>query len=213
MPRSLRRKIFFPRSITREVGYSAKAPPMSAKAPIEFSHMESPPISPGPSIRRHGHHRRPSSPISPPRSPPSPRMATTSSSHYRPPPDDSPETIPQHEAENIPIKTWRYADQAHDMVQDIHYSKSSRTSRQDSNTVISTSPPLQNTSQPDLHPYVRSLFCRLIPKVFTHGYLGYDLHVTHRYFFCNYCYTRSFAHLARHSNRPFRCLRRQPWSS
>jgi len=134
--------IFFPRSITQEAGYRAKVPDMSVKSPVVVSNMSSP-ISSRSSFRRHGHHRQPSSAISTSRSPP----------------EDALEVIPQYEVENIPIKAWRYADQANDMVQDIPYSESSNISHQHSNIVTLTPNrppplPLNNHSQPDLHPYV-----------------------------------------------------------
>jgi len=132
--------IFFPRPTTREASHRAKAPGVSTKSRNAVAHIPSPDAS----FRHYGHHRRPSSPITMPRSPP----------------EDDPEAIPQYEAGNIPIKTWRYTDQAHDMVQDIAYSDSSHTSHHHSNDVRPTThtwpPPLQPEGypQPDLHPYV-----------------------------------------------------------
>jgi len=133
--------IFFPHSNPQEAGYTPKLPEFSAKSPISISHLPSCPISAGASFGHYGHHRRHST------------ANATLGSH----PEDVTKAMPQYEAEDIPVKTWRYADQAHDMVQDIPYSESSHASHHLPNVVTTRKPaPLQlgGYSQPDLHPYV-----------------------------------------------------------
>lgn len=165
-------QIFFPRSITRESGYKAKLPSMSAnsKAPEpelpSQPHMFASPMSPYGSYHPHYHHQNgPSSHASTPRSPPSPRTkAALALAGFRYPlpvsPDEEAPT-PDYASEDPDAKSmdhvWEMQDTAN---QDIALSDSSHPHPR---VVAKSLPPHprpphsrheNSTLYPDLHPYV-----------------------------------------------------------
>lgn len=157
---------------------------MSAKSPVQASHMFSSPMSPYPSSR---HYPRPSSPTDTPRSPPSPGMLAMASFQYPLPPDPDEEVpTPDYESEDPAAKSADHTWDSHDPNQEALNSQSSHVYHRPSNVMIPKAsqppPPPQEQLVPDLHPYV----CLLqLHRIFCHSLTnatrsGNDIHVAHR---------------------------------